>query len=184
MKNLTDELTAIMVTNELGWRVHFCNSVFEFSNHSPAGQEISVCIEADSLTSLASQLRDYYESYDCSEETMLWLDPITGHGKNGAPYEMIDVYKDMEAVQQMLGVLADAIQDVALGSIKNYGFVKTLTFPETIAEAREQAMEWQRVQSQQSMSYGEISEATEYFSEIAKHFGVEIEEEFRENGII
>ena len=40
-------------------------------------------------------LRDYINDFDVSYEAYLWLDD-TGHGRNGAPYEMIDVYEDME----------------------------------------------------------------------------------------
>ena len=36
----------------------------------------------------------------------MWLD-IDGHGKNGAPYDMRDVYDDMEAVNDMLWDLYD-----------------------------------------------------------------------------
>ena len=42
-----------------------------------------------------------YDGYDVSFEAYLWLDD-DGHGKNGAPYDMKDVYEDMEAVKDML----------------------------------------------------------------------------------
>ena len=34
-----------------------------------------------------------------------------GHGKNGAPYHMRDVLDDMEAVEDMIGELLDAVRD-------------------------------------------------------------------------
>ena len=42
------------------------------------------------------------------EEAYLWLDE-TGHGKNGAPYRMKDVVKDMEEAEKMIDRLLDAI---------------------------------------------------------------------------
>ena len=39
--------------------------------------------------------------YDVSYETYLWLDN-TGHGKNGAPYELEDVLEDIKACEQYI----------------------------------------------------------------------------------
>ena len=49
-------------------------------------------------------------------------------------------------------------------------------------EAREQAIDWQRNFSNESMSWGELIDAGNYFVEIAKKF--KLTEEFKENGII
>lgn len=49
-------------------------------------------------------------------------------------------------------------------------------------EAREQAIEWQNWQSEQSLSYGEILQWQEYFESIAKEY--DLTEEFKENGIL
>ncbi len=57
-----------------------------------------------------------------------------------------------------------------------------LTYPKTKAEAREQAIEWQQWQSEQSLSYGEIIPYIEYFTKTAKEF--DLVDEFKENGII
>ena len=39
--------------------------------------------------------------YDVSYETYLWLDN-TGHGKNGAPYELEDILEDIKACEQYI----------------------------------------------------------------------------------
>jgi hypothetical protein len=52
----------------------------------------------------------------------------------------------------------------------------------TQQEARENAMNWQYWQSNQSLSYKEISKWVEYFTELAEKFN--LTEEFKENGII
>lgn len=68
------------------------------SAFSPEGQDCNIEIElneGDTLTTLADEVYDRYEAFDVSEETYLWLDN-TGHGTNGAPYELEDVLDDMK----------------------------------------------------------------------------------------
>lgn len=83
---------------------------YEFSKFSPAGQDF--CFDADmennKVFSLISNIFAAYQDYDCSEETYIWLDD-TGHGKNGAPYDMKDVYGDMDACKQMMMDLYHAL---------------------------------------------------------------------------
>jgi len=50
------------------------------------------------------------------------------------------------------------------------------------AEARQAAIEWQSWQSEQNLSYGEVSKWQGYFTGLAKQFN--LTEEFKENGII
>lgn len=52
----------------------------------------------------------------------------------------------------------------------------------TADEAEQQAIDWQKWQSEQSMSYGEASEWLAYFETLAKKFN--LTDEFKENGII
>lgn len=56
------------------------------------------------------------------------------------------------------------------------------TQPNTVEEARQQAIAWQQWQSEQSLSYGEVAEWEDHFTAIAKKFN--LTEEFKENGII
>lgn len=57
-------------------------------------------MEDNNVYALLNNIKDYYDNYDCSYEAYLWLDN-TGHGTNGAPYDMKDVYEDMEACEEM-----------------------------------------------------------------------------------
>ena len=77
------------------------NYTFIFSKYSPAGQDFSfeADIEENNIQYLLDNINEYYSHYDCSAEAYLWLDE-TGHGKHGAPYDMKDVYEDMEACEQ------------------------------------------------------------------------------------
>ena len=100
---------------ELGWSVTWDKNndgikFVMFSQYSPAGQDFNVELEYKNLGEIEDKLREYYDSYDPSYEASLWLDE-SGHGKNGAPYEMIDVYNDMVACEEMIDKLACAIEE-------------------------------------------------------------------------
>ena len=43
----------------------------------------------------------YYQDFDVSYETSLWIGS-DGHGKNGAPYEIKDIYEDMEECHEFI----------------------------------------------------------------------------------
>lgn len=81
---------------------------FEFSKLSPAGQDFCFTRDVDYEDDedyVFSELRDavyrYWENFDVCEETYIWLDE-TGHGKNGAPENMKDLYEDMQACEDMI----------------------------------------------------------------------------------
>lgn len=88
--------------------------VFEFSKFTPAGQDFSfsATMKGNSLDTLIDDMEEYYESFDVDKETYLWLDN-DGHGKNGAPYRMKDVLEDMEAAEQMIDSLIEAIKKMS-----------------------------------------------------------------------
>lgn len=56
-------------------------------------------------------LSKYWAGFDVSQETYYWLDK-TGHGKNGAPYEMKDIIRDFERFHE-------AIYDL-IKNVENY----------------------------------------------------------------
>lgn len=55
---------------------------------------------------------EYYEDFDVSYEAYLWLDE-NGHGKNGAPYDMLDVYNDTQSCENLIEALAAAIDKIS-----------------------------------------------------------------------
>lgn len=82
-----------------------------FSKYSTYGQDFSFEINVNKscvLDDIWRELNSYYEDYDPSYEAYLWLDD-EGHGKNGAPYEMIDVYNDMKECEKNIKKLVDAV---------------------------------------------------------------------------
>ena len=55
-------------------------------------------------------------------------------------------------------------------------------YARTKENARQKAMDWQADYYNNNYSYGELAYFTEYFTKLAKRYG--LTEEFRENGII
>ena len=98
-----------------GWQVDYyyvdeqkTEVCFSFEKYSPAGQdfyfEVSVQNEDDEdifYDNVADAIYEYWEGFDVCYETYLWLDD-TGHGKNGAPHDMKDVYEDTQACENMI----------------------------------------------------------------------------------
>ena len=86
------------------------DNTITFGKYSPAGQDFSFTIDNGSLEDIASNIHLYYEGYDVSYEASLWLDDW-GHGINGAPYDMKDVYEDMQACQEYIYELYEIIME-------------------------------------------------------------------------
>lgn len=75
---------------------------------TPAGRDVCLEFEFKDKTTkehISKTFQEYYESYDVSYETYIWLDN-EGHGKNGAPYEMEKVLIDTQWVENELAELA------------------------------------------------------------------------------
>lgn len=108
---LTDELTRVIESHE--WNIDYeDDGTIYFSKYSPAGQDFGFYIEkVESIEELADKIYDQYNEYDVSEAAYIWLDS-DGHGKNGAPYDMKDVYEDMEACEQNILELYELIMEV------------------------------------------------------------------------
>lgn len=86
---------------------------YDFRIFSPAGQDFGFSIDIDNsekykFYSLLEKIYECYTNFDVSEETYLWLDD-SGHGKNGAPYDMEDVLADMKWCEKSILELYDAI---------------------------------------------------------------------------
>lgn len=98
----------IEVAEKHGWSVYVedesdDNICFNFGKYSPAGQDFYVLAELENMEvdTLIDNLYARYSEFDVSSETYEWLDEF-GHGTNGAPYNMKDLYEDMEACQEMI----------------------------------------------------------------------------------
>lgn len=76
---------------------------YQIGQYSPAGQDFSIVVQSEgqSIEELSKGVYKAYESFDPSSEAYVWLDE-QGHGKNGAPHHMIDVYNDMASCKDMV----------------------------------------------------------------------------------
>ncbi|MFW5890751.1 MAG: hypothetical protein ACOCUI_00875 [bacterium] len=96
------------IADNLQWGIIINDNEFNLQKYSQAGQDFNLHITANNTDEFISELKSKYENFDVSEETYLWLDN-TGHGKNGAPYDMKDVYEDMESCKEMMLELLNKI---------------------------------------------------------------------------
>ena len=93
---------------KVDWYISCGNKWVRFSVCSPYGQDFNIELCYINYDQLVDELFTFCKTFDVSYETYIWLDEH-GHGKNGAPYELIDVYKDMEACEKMMFALYQAL---------------------------------------------------------------------------
>lgn len=114
-QKLIDRITDI--AEEDGWSVHIDEHEdredvieFTFGKYTDYGQDFSFSVDMrdGDIDTLIESIDAYHECYDPDEEAMLWLGP-DGHGKNGAPYRMTDVVKDMEQCETFIGELLELL---------------------------------------------------------------------------
>lgn len=107
---------AINRAKELGWGVYFKEKenfcYICFSNYTPYGQDIEEEFDFDgTFKDLLQQLSYRVDNFDCSYEAYLWLDD-SGHGTNGSPYDMKDLYEDMEERLEMMRELENELKEL------------------------------------------------------------------------
>ena len=86
----------VRIAEENDWTVSHDGPEYNFRIYSDYGQDFNFALTADTAEELVQKLGEYINGFDVSQEAYSWLDS-SGHGTNGAPYEMIDVYRDMES---------------------------------------------------------------------------------------
>ena len=114
IERIKEEITEI--AESLNFNITISEDVdvnISFAKTSSYGQDFNFEISVDkdaSMSGIWRELQSYQNNFDVSAEAYLWLDE-SGHGKNGAPFEMIDVYKDMEECKGFVTELADNVFD-------------------------------------------------------------------------
>lgn len=100
----------------LGWSVDFSEpqngkTDVNFAKYTSYGQDFnfSVELENDDMEAFIDNIHEYYENFDVDEEAYLWIGS-DGHGKNGAPYHIADIVKDMEEAETMMADLYEAFK--------------------------------------------------------------------------
>lgn len=111
--DLIEQITS--VATSLGWHVGITSATgiveFEFSQYTPAGQDFNFSVEmkGNDPDSLLDDIERYYEDFDPDYEASLWIGD-DGHGRNGAPYHIKDIVRDMEAAEEMIDTLHQALK--------------------------------------------------------------------------
>ena len=100
----------------LGWSVDFSKpqngkTDVNFAKYTSYGQDFnfSVELEDDDMEAFIDNIHEYYENFDVDEEAYIWIGS-DGHGKNGAPYHIADIVKDMEEAEVMMADLYEAFK--------------------------------------------------------------------------
>ena len=100
----------------LGWSVDFSEpqngkTDVNFAKYTSYGQDFnfSVELEDDDMEAFIDNIHEYYENFDVDEEAYIWIGS-DGHGKNGAPYHIADIVKDMEEAEVMMADLYEAFR--------------------------------------------------------------------------
>ena len=102
MYKLPDKLIDILISDDIKISEDDKSAYVELSFFSPEEQDCSLSIEkGNNIECFCNNIYDYYDNFDVSYETYLWLDS-DGHGVNGAPYDMKDVYEDFEWVKNRI----------------------------------------------------------------------------------
>ena len=116
-----DVITKVIeIAEENGFSVKVYNNredeeeyYFEFGKYSNCGRDFTFSIffnTLDDISDIADKIYEYYEDFDVSYETYIWLDNF-GHGMNGAPDDMLDVYNDTKQCKGFIEELYNAIND-------------------------------------------------------------------------
>ena len=100
----------------LGWSVDSSEpqngkTDVNFAKYTSYGQDFnfSVELEGDDMEAFIDNIHEYYENFDVDEEAYIWIGS-DGHGKNGAPYHIADIVKDMEEAEVMMADLYEAFR--------------------------------------------------------------------------
>jgi hypothetical protein len=100
----------------LGWSVDFSEpqngkTDVNFAKYTAYGQDFnfSVELEDDDMEAFIDNIHEYYENFDVDEEAYIWIGS-DGHGKNGAPYHIADIVKDMEEAEVMMADLYEVFR--------------------------------------------------------------------------
>ena len=82
-----------------------------FGKFSSAGQDFMFFVDnSETIDGFLNNIYSCYDNFDVSEEAYRWLDE-SGHGKNGAPWDMKDVYEDMEECESFIYELYDIVNE-------------------------------------------------------------------------
>lgn len=107
-KNLIGHARYASIRKTSGITVIFTDTLSVSNTTLIEGKMCALDFDLQSLKELPDELYRTWEAYDVDEEAALWIGS-DGHGKNGAPYRISDILKDMEEVDERLKMLWEEI---------------------------------------------------------------------------
>ena len=97
----------VKAVKALGWKVREYDTYWEFSNRSPASEDL--CEYWDKDTDILTWVFDLAGDFDADEHVEMWV--IAQHnGVEGVPH-IRTLVKDADAIQEMYNALSDAIRE-------------------------------------------------------------------------
>lgn len=107
-KTILNEKYLTILRNN-GWSVLDCygDGSIEISKYSPAGEDFSICVEADNFSEAVAE---YAANFDIDEHIEMWVE-ARHHGVLGVPSTR-ELVKDAEDIDEMLRELACALSAV------------------------------------------------------------------------
>ena len=112
----------IRIAEEHGWSVDISYGVtrnktdkcLEFEKYIGSQDFLfSVWVENDDITKFVNDVKEYADDFDIDEETSLWIGN-DGHGRDGAPYRISDILKEMQEAKDEMEELAEAFRRAVL----------------------------------------------------------------------
>lgn len=101
-----EEAKFIKIAEDLGWSIYQDEREIELQKYIGSGYDF--CFSVSKGFDFYRQVECCYCGFDPDEEAMFWVDG-SGHGKNGAPYRLMDIIDDMEKVEEELLALRNAL---------------------------------------------------------------------------
>ena len=110
---ITDKhvLEAIEKIEENDFSVTVDDNIVSIQKYSPCGRDFSFDIDTENdVYCFLNNILECMIGFDVSYETYIYLDN-TGHGTNGAPYDMSDLYDDTETcygyIEDVYGIVGN-----------------------------------------------------------------------------
>ena len=95
----------ISVCEENGWTVNEDDGYVELEQHSPAGEDFYLCVDAEKFT---ENVIDYADSFSPDEHAAEY---VPRRGTNGIPSSIRVLIDDADEIKMMLSELAMALEE-------------------------------------------------------------------------
>lgn len=96
------------------------NYSFEIQKYYDSSDQIFTLIgKKDEPASVVNALREIHDNFDIDYQTSIWIGE-DGHGKNGAPYHISDIFESMKDVKNDLNTVRQIMEDYVKDASREY----------------------------------------------------------------